>query len=130
VTSGAGHLASGRRRRTTLASAALCLLLVACGDGSDAMAFDQGAWVSAGPVDITGPSVRGQMVRDLEQRHLRFGMPRAEVLFLLGRPDQPPTATEVVYYLGEMESMFMPRVSFLVIYFEDDRIVSVRIAED
>jgi P pilus assembly chaperone PapD len=69
------------------------------------------------------------MTADLVDHRLRPGMHRADVLRLLGTPDQPPSREEAVYYLTRDESPSAP-TSFLVLAFEGERLARVRIADD
>lgn len=90
--------------------------------------FDRAAWRAAGAGDLPTFTTRGRMSDDLVARHLRVGMSRSQVLALLGEPDQPST-TEVVYYLGASNSL-LSTLSFLVLSFEGDRLVRIRLADD
>jgi hypothetical protein len=112
-----------------LAFAAVLIVLAGCSEAPKAIKFDSSAWLAAGRGDVLTFTTRGRMADDLVKRGLSIGMTRAEVLSLLGEPDQPPSATEIVYYLGKTDS-FLSGLSFLVLYFDADRLVRVRVAED
>lgn len=88
----------------------LCLVAAACtsngsatygGDSAVTTAFDAAVWADEAAV-YAAPYPRNQMIADLRKRVLSRGMPRAEVIALLG----PPTETEyfadhdLVYWLG------------------------------
>ncbi len=118
-----------RRALTLLLCGATALTLGACSDAPEPIPFDAATWRSAGPGDTTSFTTRGRMQVDLAERVLSVGTPRGEVLDLLGEPDQPPSATEVVYYLGRSDS-FLGGPSFLVLTFEREKLARVRIAVD
>jgi hypothetical protein len=118
------------RRSAFLASSALAIGFAAsCSDEPGAMPFDSATWLSAGAGDTLTFTTRGRMTDDLAGRVLQVGMPRAEVLALLGEPDQPATEKELVYYLGKRGSL-VPTLSFLVLHFDRGALREVRVAED
>lgn len=94
-----------------------------CGVADDwrsGSAFDPATWRSySGSVVRETP--RGGMLADLEARHLRPGMPRDEVLALLGIPDRRDRS-RLIYRLGA--SAFGPDYEYYVIELDPEGRVS------
>lgn len=118
------------RRSALLASLGILMgAATGCSEELAAMPFDARTWSSAGVGDTLTFTTRGRMTDDLVERVLQVGMTRADVMTLLGEPDQPATEEELVYYLGKRGSL-VPRLSFLVLSFRDGALRTVRVAED
>ncbi|WP_425257821.1 hypothetical protein ACPOLB_20160 [Rubrivivax sp. RP6-9] len=71
----------------TLVALLAALPATGCGDAvTDTGEFDRQRW-AAGHGQYDAPNPRAGMVAALRERHLRVGMPRADVRALLGIPD-------------------------------------------
>jgi hypothetical protein len=114
-----------------LVLAASGLVVVEILDYRNNAEFDAVVWQSApncGRDGCDAECVRGRMVRDLTWYYLKPGMPRSEVVALLGNP-QPgslPVKTSLSYDL-EMCSGFRMDYDSLVLSFNDrDALIDIR----
>jgi hypothetical protein len=103
-------------------------LLLRAGDPFRGMAFDSVAWKNLrGDLDPDNP--RAHMIRDLLNNHLREGMLSAEVVTLLGNPDDGSTKQHSEYILG-MWSGFRMDYDVLEIDFDSTgRVSSIAVVQ-
>ena len=88
--------------------------------------FSASFWKASSPEKLgyLQSNPRERMVKDLMSKNLALGIPRSEVLSLLGPPDYPSRATDesVWYFLGNSGAWrpwkLFPRENYLVLDFD------------
>lgn len=86
--------------------------------------FDQTIWQAQSNSTIGNiENPRGKMVHDLRQRVLKPGMPRKQVLALLGPPDAGQTRSSLSYYVGWWSGFRMDPDIFKIEFDKSDRLL-------
>ncbi len=100
--------------------------------GFDSMAFDSPTW-KASPSEFSHDSVRLRMVDDFLKSHHPVGKSRAEIVALLGEPDNTPYFHnyDMVYHLGQERNSLPIDSEWLVLRLNSANIViEARLARD
>ncbi|MEL6797452.1 MAG: hypothetical protein AAFO89_11600 [Planctomycetota bacterium] len=99
----------------------------------DPIPFDSELWRDSARA-TTHDEVRVRMIDDLLARQILVGQQKQKVIEILGSPDgtDDPQDREMVYFVGvPNRRTYGPSLTWLVLSLDDqDRVVSIRIAED
>lgn len=92
-------------------------------------AFDSRKWIEA---DRSNTNVRQRMVDDLLKTHSLVGKSRTEIEALLGPPteDSPRGNFDLIYWLGPERGFIQIDSEWLLIRFENDRVIEVKVRTD
>jgi hypothetical protein len=107
---------------------AFALLPVRLPAGSHDLRFEAAAWQTESAwieSEVSEPTIRQKMIGDVTRR-LLANKTRAEIVDVLGDPDQPDGPRAIVYYLGDCRDCYFPGIDieFLIIHFDDEDVVS------
>jgi len=97
----------------------LILVFVSCNNTS----FDSEQWKNWKESE-SAPSLRWDMISDLEERHALKGMNKSQIIELLGKPESK-NSKEFIYYLGYARKGI--DTGSLTIFFQNESVISYKI---